>query len=135
MNMADYAYNQMGVINPNSQYGGYVNTDDIVKKLQESGTLLPTGTISQNWQNPFSTASAGMTAQGGYNQQGGQALQNYINRMTQNANSALFAGNNYRPMGLLSGNVTGNAQQFQAPQQTLQGLLGSFGNRSWMRGG
>lgn len=131
--MVDYAYNnQMGVLNPYNQYGGSVNVDDIVKKLQESGTLLPTGNISQNWQNPFATASAGMNAQGGYNQQGGNALQDYLNRMAQMASNTQFGGYGaYRPQGLLSGNATGGQMTTQVPQVGMAGLLGTIGARHW----
>ena len=69
-----------------------------------------------------------------------EALQPYVNRMTNNASSALYGGlQGYQPQSLFSGDAGGEAIQTTAPQFNLQSAMqgqegGLFGNRAWMKG-
>jgi len=78
--------------------------------------------------DPFSSAMSG-------NQKG--TLQPYINRMTGNANSALYGGLlGYQPQQLIAGNAGGTPVNPQAPQNFSlpPGLLNAnMGNRHWMK--
>jgi hypothetical protein len=67
------------------------------------------------------------------NQKG--TLQPYINRMTSNANNALYAGLlGYQPQQLIAGDAGGTPVHPQAPQFSLPpGLLSGMGQRHWMK--
>lgn len=78
--------------------------------------------------NPFVSASSGGVS---------GTLQPYVNRMTQNANNALYGGLlNYQPQSIIAGNAGGTPVNSTPPQGfNLQSALlnNNFGNRSWMQ--
>lgn len=76
--------------------------------------------------NPFSSASSGGVS---------GTLQPYVNRMTQNANNALYGGLlNYQPQSIVAGNAGGTPVNSTPPQFNIAPSLlnANFGNRSWM---
>lgn len=85
------------------------------------------------WNNPFATAMSG--TQSG-------TLQPYVNRMTQNANRALYGGLlGYQPQGIVAGDAGGTPVNSTPPQFNMQSAIPQqgqglnftgFGNRSWM---
>jgi hypothetical protein len=86
--------------------------------------------------DPFGTASSGGVK---------GTLQPYINRQNQQASNALYGGLlGYQPQSMIAGNAGGTPQNSQVPQwmlpsaipqMTQGGLLGNFGQRSWMNQG
>lgn len=96
---------------------------------------LPQTPASGMWSNPFSTAMSG-TQTG--------TLQPYVNRMTQNANQALYGGLlGYSPQPIVAGDAGGTPVNSTPPQFNLQSAIPQqgqglnftgFGNRSWMGG-
>lgn len=90
----------------------------VVQKQQDTGM----------YGNPFSTAMSGMKA---------GTLQPYVNRMTQNANNALYGGLlDYKPQPIVAGDAGGTPVNSTPPQGfNLQSALlnGEFGKRSWMK--
>jgi hypothetical protein len=78
--------------------------------------------------DPFGTAMSGMKS---------GTLQPYVNRMTQDANKALYGGLlNYQPSPIIAGDAGGTPVDSTPPQGfDLQSALlnGEFGKRSWMK--
>lgn len=101
------------------------------KNIQETPSHTPAPQLSGMYQNPFSTAMSG--TQSG-------TLQPYVNRMTQNANNALYGGLlGYQPQGIIAGDAGGTPVNSTPPQFNLQSAIPQqglnftgFGNRSWM---
>lgn len=136
-------YSGGGAVNPGSQYvPGYGWAMPLTPPAaSNSNNNSNTG----NGNNPFASASSGGVS---------GTLQPYVNRMTQNANQALYGGLlGYQPSQLVAGNAGGtpvspNTPQWRlpsaipTPNQGQVGLLGAqanpqqqmgvFGNRSWM---
>ena len=106
------------------------------QKIKTTPPINPIQQSSGMYQNPFSTAMSG--TQSG-------TLQPYVNRMTQNANNALYGGLlGYKPQSIVAGDAGGTPVNSTPPQfnipSALQGYgnglnFTGFGNRSWMGGG
>lgn len=98
-----------------------------------NSAIPTTKAASGMYADPFGTAMSG-TQTG--------TLQPYVNRMTQNANNALYGGLlGYKPQSIVAGDAGGTPVNSTPPQFNLpsaipqqgQGLnFTGFGNRSWM---
>jgi len=130
-NMWTWGANGLGqFMNPN-----LLSTPGVSQAWEQRGLIKPLGPAggqqamsmsAGGGNNPFSAAMSG-------NQKG--TLQPYINRMTGNANNALYAGLlGYQPQQLIAGNAGGTPEHPQAPQFSLPpGLLSGMGQRHWMK--
>ena len=104
---------------PNGTLGTQQQLQDYQQQLQPQQEALPQVLSGDSAMlNPFTSASAGTFANGTPNNMGGAALQNYLDKQAQGATGALYGGLN----------------SYQQKQPDMNGLLGNFGNRSWMQG-
>jgi len=108
-----------------------------IKPIVAPQMSAPTQSSQMNnsgmWNNPFATAMSG--TQSG-------TLQPYVNRMTQNANRALYGGLlGYQPQPIVAGDAGGTPVNSTPPQFNMQSAIPQqgqglnftgFGNRSWM---
>lgn len=117
-------------------FGGYVVDSWMPapqQAVQQPQATLPQSSSSGMYKNPFGTAMSG-TKSG--------TLQPYVNRMTQNANRALYGGLlGYRPQSIVTGDAGGAPVNSTPPQFNMQSAIPQqgqglnftgFGNRSWM---
>jgi hypothetical protein len=113
--------------NPQVDYSknvGYINPISAPTQQASAPQYQNTGMNG----NPFSTATSGGVS---------GTLQPYVNRMTQNANNALYGGLlNYQPQPIVAGDAGGTPVNSTPPKGfSLEGGLlngANFGNRSWM---
>jgi hypothetical protein len=115
--------------NPNGEYWGF---GQYRQWQPPANTVTPMTTQTQKgtgmFGDPFGTAMSGMMK---------GTLQPYVNRMTQDANKALYGGLlDYQSSPIIAGDAGGTPINSTPPQGfNLQSALlnGEFGKRSWMK--